>query len=140
MKRGILALVLLMAWQGIALADDDRHIAIMTIALEARGESLEGQVAVGEVIRNRAFKARRTFGEVCLAPWQFSAWNDGYTLKKAYSRVSEQAYQRASEAWERSEGINRGFTHYHNGSVSPKWSRGKQAVKIGNHYFYKGVA
>lgn len=129
-----------MAWQGSASASDDRHIAIMTIALEAQGESLDGQTAVGEVVRNRAFKARRTFEAVCMAPRQFSAWNDGLTLKRAYARVSAQAYQRASEAWERSEGINRGFTHYHNGSVSPKWARGHKAVKIGNHYFYRGIA
>lgn len=52
---------------------------------EARGEPLDGQIAVAWVIRNRA--QRPAFAGVlagragavmhcCLAPWQFSCWND----------------------------------------------------------------
>jgi len=47
----------------------------LTIIGEARGESIEGQVAVGSVIRNRLLNGHRTYYDVCLAPKQFSCWN-----------------------------------------------------------------
>lgn len=65
------------------------HHDVLTLARtlwgEARGEPLDGQIAVAWVIRNRATRARfagRLVGSagapahVCLAPWQFSCWND----------------------------------------------------------------
>ena len=57
-----------------------------TIYGEARGESFEGKIAVAHVILNRARrgKANKALGKfwgndvesVCLAPWQFSCWNE----------------------------------------------------------------
>lgn len=50
----------------------------LTLEAEAGGEPVEGQIAVASVIRNRVGKR---FGDsykaVCLAPKQFSCWNDG---------------------------------------------------------------
>jgi len=46
---------------------------------EARGESEEGQVAVGHVIKNRVEKKTwygKTIKDVCLKKWQFSCWNE----------------------------------------------------------------
>lgn len=52
---------------------------------EARGEDVEGQRAVFEVIANRA--TRRADGDldsILLAPWQFSCFNKGdYSLQRA---------------------------------------------------------
>jgi len=47
----------------------------LTIIGESRGESIAGQVAVGCVIRNRT-RSGKTYEEVCLAPKQFSCWNE----------------------------------------------------------------
>lgn len=47
----------------------------LTIFGEARGEPIQGQIAVGCVIRNRVNKRKKTYQEICLAPLQFSCWN-----------------------------------------------------------------
>ena len=117
-------------------------LAIQTLILEAQGEGYEGMVAVGEVVRNRAFKGSRTFEQVVMAYKQFSCWNDPLESKSRLSRVSGQTWQVASRAWYASESTNKTFgaTHYHNDKVLPKWARGKRpTVVIGHHLFYKGI-
>ena len=47
----------------------------LTLIGEARGEPIEGQVAVGCVIRNRSEQWKRSIKEICLQPRQFSCWN-----------------------------------------------------------------
>ena len=54
----------------------DMEILALTIYGESRGESIEGQIAVGCVIRNRAI-AGSFYKDICLAPNQFSCWNIG---------------------------------------------------------------
>lgn len=55
----------------------DIEVLALTLIGEARGEPIEGQVAVASVIRNRLHTADyKNFREVCLAPKQFSCWND----------------------------------------------------------------
>jgi N-acetylmuramoyl-L-alanine amidase len=49
----------------------------LTLDGEARGEPIEGIIAVGCVIRNRVNEQKKTYKDVCLAHLQFSAWNDG---------------------------------------------------------------
>lgn len=43
---------------------------------EARGEPIEGQIAVGCVVRNRAERSGHDWWAVCLAPKQFSCFNE----------------------------------------------------------------
>ncbi len=56
-----------------------RQIVALTILGEARGEPVEGQIAVGCVIRNRvialATSAATAWSTVCLKPQQFSCFN-----------------------------------------------------------------
>jgi spore germination cell wall hydrolase CwlJ-like protein len=54
----------------------DRDILALTLWAEARGESLEGRVAVGCVIRNRMARRQQSVRDVCLAPMQFSCWQE----------------------------------------------------------------
>lgn len=53
----------------------------LTLWAESRSEPIEGQVAVGSVIRNRAIYGAGKYGMgikgVCLKPSQFSCWNPG---------------------------------------------------------------
>lgn len=62
----------------------------LTLYGEVRSEPIEGIVAVASVIRNRVGKR---FGDsykvVCLAPKQFSCWNDGTDANHA--RLMEKA-------------------------------------------------
>ncbi len=55
----------------------DLETLFLTIYGEGRGEPVEGQIAIGNVIRNRFRKAplNTTYKEICLAPLQFSCWN-----------------------------------------------------------------
>lgn len=55
----------------------DIEVIALTLIGEARGEPIEGQVAVGSVIRNRLHSPSKyiTYKDVCLAPNQFSCWN-----------------------------------------------------------------
>ena len=124
-----------------AFAEFDR-VAIDTIILEAQGESLDGQKAVGEVIRNRALKRHQSIESVCMARKQFSCWNDHQEAKNRLKMVSGEVFQRASRAWSESETSNltKGATHYHNLDVSPYWSKGKlPCVVVGKHKFYNNV-
>lgn len=64
----------LVAW----LKADDTRALTWTLFGEARSEPIEGRIAVGCVIRNRARRQFRgtTIAEVCFWPWQFSCWRE----------------------------------------------------------------
>lgn len=55
----------------------DKQVLVLTLWGEARGEPVEGKIAVANVIRNRMRATGKTAKEICLAPWQFSCWNGG---------------------------------------------------------------
>ncbi len=63
----------------LSLVDlSQQEIIGLTIYGEARGELVEGQIAVGCVIRNRMHlkpSKYKSYHEVCLEPKQFSCWN-----------------------------------------------------------------
>ena len=117
------------------------------IYFEARGEALEGQYAVGEVIINRVL-SRDFPNSVCgviseganrLNACQFSYNCDGkletITENKIYERILKlsQILLEPSARF-----LTNGATFYHSKLVSPSWS--KKFIKtneIGNHFFYK---
>lgn len=114
---------------------------------EARGESVEGLFAVGEVILNRV-ESGLFPGSVCgvinqgtgqLYACQFTFRCDG-----AIEEIHEYA------AWQRVGKVARilldgaprqftdGATYYHTRAVSPSWSRRfDRTASIGAHYFYR---
>lgn len=54
----------------------DMYYLFCTIFGEARGEPIEGIIAVANVIKNRAYAAQKLYKDICLAKDQFSCWND----------------------------------------------------------------
>ena len=52
------------------------EVLALTIYGESRGEPIQGQIAVACVIRNRVARRNKTYEEICLAPKQFSCWNE----------------------------------------------------------------
>ncbi len=97
-----------------------------TIYREARGEPLQGKLAVGQVLINRAKNT-----SLCKAlhePGQFQ-WIKRYpnTLPDVESYLI--ARQLLTSTY------NFKATHFHNKSVKPKWRLKKIAI-IGNHIFY----
>lgn len=54
---------------------DSVQLLGLTIYGEARGEPVEGRIAVGSVVRNRLGRYGEDYRAVCLKPKQFSCWN-----------------------------------------------------------------
>jgi N-acetylmuramoyl-L-alanine amidase len=101
---------------------------------EARGESFQGQVAVGAVVLNRvqASQFPDSISDVIFQTGQFSAIGDGqYTLNPDAS-----AYQAARAALNGVDPTN-GALFYHNPKIATSaWSLSRPAiVTIGNHVF-----
>lgn len=122
--------------------DAEQQCLAQAVFFEARGETLEGQLAVAQVVLNRA--ASGTFPssicQVVTQPAQFSFVRRG--------RIPEA--DRSSECWHKALAIadiarKRALTGevasnvlwYHATYVSPSWGRQKtRAAQIGSHIFY----
>lgn len=130
-------------------ASGGREWGCLTEALyfEARGESLEGQIAVAEVILNRvdsdAFPnsvcAVVRQGESRRNACQFSYACDGkkevFTEARARARAGKIARLMLDGA---PRLLTQGATHYHATSVRPRWSkRLERTAKVGAHIFYR---
>ena len=114
---------------------------------EARGESVEGQFAVAEVIMNRVDSAEFP-DDVCAVvhqgtgrkyQCQFSYTCDGrkevIAEPRAFKRVGKIAHLMVQGA---PRPLTAGATHYHPRAVSPNWaSRFARTATIGVHYFYR---
>lgn len=144
----------------------DPQILTLTIFGEARGEPIEGQIAVGCLIRNRVDVGRwgASYAKVCLAPWQFSCWRpEGGRANHAVVVEAAEMLARSTTlpedpllrqaAWV-SQGVigrwiqdtTRDATHYYApaamvppGAV-PRWAVGlTPVVTLGRHLFFAGV-
>ena len=128
---------------GAPMTDEANCIAV-AVYHEARGESLEGQVAVAKVIMNRAASGKypTSWCGVVKQPWQFSFVNP---RSGQYPSVDE-----ASAAWRKALGVTRlavanavqtvptDCLWYHADYVAPSWGRRLTKVnKIGAHIFYR---
>jgi hypothetical protein len=126
---------------GAPLSDEANCIAV-AVYHEARGESLEGQLAVAQVIKNRAMSGKypADWCGVVKQPWQFSFVRHGQ-----FPSVDVN-----SDAWRKAVGITRlavanavpsvpkDCLWYHANYVAPRWSNNLQRVsQIGAHIFYR---
>ena len=105
---------------------------------EARGESYEGQVAVGAVIVNRTRDPNfpKTIAGVIYQPGAFTAVDDGQINVPIDSGSSVvKAAQDALNGWDPTDGA----TYYWNpATATSSWIWSRQVVKkIGKHYFGK---
>lgn len=122
-----------------ALSDEMRCLA-GAIYFEARGETLEGQLAVGRVIVNRAESGRfpDSYCGVVYQPSQFS-----FVRGRAMPSIREQsrdwreavaiAQVAHSGAW---QSPAKGALFFHAARVSPKW-RLTRLARVDNHVFYR---
>jgi N-acetylmuramoyl-L-alanine amidase len=124
--------------------NEEANCMAVAVYHEARGESLEGQLAVARVIMNRAASGKypTTWCGVVKQPWQFSFVNP----RTGYMPGVDQA----SAAWRKALGITRlamanavqsvstDCLWYHADYVAPSWGRRLTRVeKIGAHIFYR---
>lgn len=132
----------------MSAASGDRSWECLTEALyfEARSETLEGQIAVSEVILNRVDSVKFpnsvcgvvTQGAHRLNACQFSYNCDG----KAEHFAEARAYARSGKVAKlmldgRARVLTDGATYYHASYVNPSWARSFiQTAQIGRHVFY----
>jgi spore germination cell wall hydrolase CwlJ-like protein len=122
--------------------DQEANCIAVAVYHEARGESLEGQLAVARVIMNRAASGKypTSWCGVVKQPWQFSFVRNGYMP----------SVDQDSRAWRNALGITRLAINnavqsvptdclwYHANYVSPSWGRRLTRVsQIGAHIFYR---
>ncbi|MFV2002431.1 MAG: cell wall hydrolase [Paracoccaceae bacterium] len=133
----------------LPVAQGDAQWTCLTEALyfEARGESVRGQFAVGEVILNRVDSASFP-GTPCKVVNQGAARYLRCQFTYACDGRSEKIYEHA--AWDQVGKVARvlldgrvreltgGATYYHAKSVRPRWSRKfERTADIGRHFFYR---
>ncbi len=138
----------------------DDAILGLTLYGEARGEPIEGIVAVGHVILNRAKDVKKRWPgnarQVCLQKSQFSCWmpeggqaNHEAVLAAAQSMLLKEPADRLLEqcAWV-ALGIARfalldnskGSNHYHTAALHPRPAWASSFVPVtqkGGHVFYR---
>jgi len=125
---------------GLAL-DQQATCLATAVYFEARGESLEGQLAVADVVMNRASSGQypSTWCDVVKQPWQFSFVQHGQ-----FPAITD------AGAWGRAQGVARlamanvirpvstDVLWYDASYVAPSWgSRLTEAAVIGAHIFYR---
>lgn len=144
----------------LKLADGD--LLGLILYLEARGEPIEGRVAVGWVVRNRTIQRKKTYKEIILTPAtfgyeQFSCLNTndsnyyiGVNMAKdfASNKMPEDFTGLLQESrWLAHGVVNssirdnvRKANHYYNPKLcSPKWAKTMAITRrIGNHIFLRG--
>jgi len=134
----------------------DKIILALTIYGESRGESIEGQISVGCVIRNRVMGEKKTYRDICLADRQFSCWNKNDPNYAILGNICVEINNNSGQLIDRefrqisylSEGIMMNYiidnTHgalnylsrnlYYSHNI-PLWAKNKPIQMIGNQIF-----
>ncbi|XCH78696.1 MAG: cell wall hydrolase [Candidatus Dehalobacter alkaniphilus] len=118
----------------IVYDQEDVILLAKIIYAEARGESFEGQVAVGAVVLNRVESPKfpDTIREVIYQPGQFSAVLD----RQIELTPGDEAYQAALEALEGQDPSEGALFYYNPQTATDNWIKTLDVVKnIGNHNF-----
>ena len=124
----------------VGVLDKELRCLAGAIYFESRGESLDGQLAVGRVVVERANSGRfpRSYCGVVYQPSQFS-----FVRGRTMPSIPE-----GSAAWQRAVAIARiahedswdsqadGALFFHATRVSPGW-RKQRLARIDNHIFYR---
>jgi hypothetical protein len=121
--------------------DQQANCLATAVYFEARGESLQGQLAVARVVMNRAASGQypSTWCDVVKQPWQFSFVQDGQ-----FPAITDM------DSWKTAQGVARvamaniypslpsDVLWYHANYVHPSWgARLTQYERIGAHIFFK---
>ena len=134
--------------EGKADVTEDLNCLALNIYFEARSEPLDGKLAVGHVVLNRAADKRfpskiceviKQGGEKRLNKCQFSWWCDGQSDKPVNARSWQESQALARLVyWSTTEDPTNGALWYHADYVKPYWRTAyQQGPKIGRHIFYR---
>lgn len=131
----------------VASGDAEWQCLAEALYFESRGEPVEGQFAVGEVILNRVDSAAYPTS-LCGVVHQGTGRK--YACQFSFTCDGKADIVRDSQAWERAgkiaavlldgtpRDLTNGATHFHTRAVSPSWSRQfTRTAAIGAHLFYR---
>jgi len=131
--------------QPVAQRDGEWQCLTEALYFESRGESLDGQIAVAEVILNRVDSplyprsvcgvVKQRGGGGC----QFSYVCDGRTDRMRETEAADLAGRIARAMLDDAPRVlTEGATHFHTKAVRPSWSkRFSRTASIGAHFFYR---
>lgn len=116
------------------LSDDVRCLAT-AVYFESKGEPIEGQLAVAQVIVNRLESGRfaSTICGVVRQPGQFTFAYHTPAAGAEWRIAQAVAIVAATGNWHE---VAPETTYFHAKRVAPGWSRMKRVSAIGNHIFY----
>lgn len=119
--------------------DEELNCLAVAVYFESKGEPLDGQLAVAQVILNRVEQGRfgRDICAVVKAPRQFSFVRGGRmpapVNREQWKTAQAIAVIAAAEGWHAIVGE---ATHFHATRVKPGW-RMQRVAQVGNHIFYR---
>lgn len=119
---------------GKSISQEELELLARVIYAEARGEGIEGQVAVGAVVLNRLKDPEfpKTIKEVIFQRGAFTAVDD----KQIHLLPNEVAFQAAQEALEGKDPTGGALYYYNPQTAKDRWIKTRPVVKrIGNHTF-----
>lgn len=120
---------------------------VVNILAEARGEPYDGQVAIGNVVRERMRLRYASDGTVLGTVWRPNQFSWTLSTDKQRQRVlsaddDDSAVAAATKAWHESSErlvVPRGTVLYHADYVSPSWKDANTVhfvKQVGRHLFY----
>lgn len=115
----------------IIVDSSDINCAAWAIFDEARGEPIEGQRAVLDVIITRMVKYDMTACQVVKQPGQFSGYNPSVGIRVTKNMLT--AYAEVS----RMAPVAEDAEFFHADYVHPAWKSVDRMFQIGHHIFYK---
>lgn len=119
---------------GKSISQEELELLARVIYAEARGEGIEGQVAVGAVVLNRLNDPEfpKTIKEVIFQRGAFSAVDD----QQIHLLPNEVAFQAAQIALEGKDPTGGALYYYNPRTAKDQWIKTRPVVKrIGNHTF-----
>jgi len=109
----------------------------LVVYVEARGEPVDGQMLVAEVVLNRQDNEGEDVCVVAFKPDQFTGLSDPLDFGVIFA---DPAWQDSIDVAYRAiegETLGSGATNYHTPEVNPSWSKEMTLLgKYGNHLFY----
>ena len=126
-----------------AALDSEAHCMAVAVYHEARGETLEGQLAVARVIMNRAASGKypSTWCGVVKQPWQFSFVRNGHmpaVNQQSAAWANAQAVTRIAIA-NAAPSVGTDVLWYHADYVSPSWGSRVSAMVRSAMYLTREV-
>lgn len=127
----------------LAFQPEAKDCLAQAIYFEARGEPLEGQLAVAHVVLNRKYSKLfpntvcavvRQVKPVCQFSWYCDGLSDTLPNKPLARKIKKLADQVLQGSYEDNTG---GAVFFHAGYVAPGWRNVEKTVEIANHIFYR---